>query len=136
MKKPARDRQDVCRIFKLDRITVMNTLTARGARIQPRVVTELLSALEVEVAQLNCRQEKRFTLHGRKLSPEAVINAILSDYLSLPADQRHAILDNGLRSVEVMLDTAPAVPEDRARIAAPAARKSPRKATTRKAKTA
>lgn len=137
MHQPTSHRQDVARILRIDRNDPMsNTLTARGVRVNPRLVAEILSALEVEVAQINCRQERSFTLHGRRLSPEAVINAVLSDYLSLPAEERHAILANGLRSVETMLDTAPAIPEDRARITAQDARKSPRKPKARKAKTA
>jgi hypothetical protein len=120
--------QEARRILKFDwKYRMPNTLTARGARISPRIVAELLSSLEVEVAQLNCRQEKSYTLHDRKLSPEAVINAILSDYLSLPAEERHAILANGLRSVERMLNTDSATPVDRARITAPEVHASPRK---------
>lgn len=126
--------QDAPRILRFDdwKSPMSNTLTARGARISPRIVAELLSSLEVEVAQLNCRQEKSFTLHGRKLSPEAVINAILADYLSLPAEERHAIIANSLRSVERMLDTQSAKPVDRARLEVPSVHASPRKA---KAKT-
>lgn len=130
--------QDVIRIYRHDRkrTNMANNLTSRGARISPRVVVGLLEALEVEVAQLNARQARDFTLHGRKLSPEALLNAVLADYISLPADERHAILANGLRSVERMLDTDSDTPKDRARIETPAVHKSPRSGKDRTAKRA
>lgn len=114
----------------------MANLTSRGARISPRVVVGLLEALEVEVAQLNGRQARDYTLHGRKLTPEALLNAVLADYLSLPAEIRHAILANGLRSVERMLDTDADTPVDRARVEAPAIHRSPRERKPAKTKRA
>lgn len=139
MIKPEGDRQDVARIIKIDWITRMsNTLTARGSRTQTRVLVELLAALEIDTAQLNALQEKSYTLHGRRLTVEAILNALVADYLSLPAEERHAILANGLRSVEAMLDTAPSAAGDLARIPVTDARKSPRKpkAKASKVKTA
>lgn len=131
-------RPEGLRIYSPRKLLAMstNTLTARGARISPRIVVELLAAFEVEVAQLNARQSKAFTLHGRKLTPEAALNAIVADYLSLTAEERHAILSSGLRSVERMLDTEAQEPADRARLAVPASQQSPRAGKLRKAKRA
>lgn len=112
----------------------MSTMTTEGVTLSIRILPEILKSLNLEILTLNDGREIQF--QDRILSKESVVNAVLLDFLSLPMDERHAILKNATRNLELLLiDRNQAKSkEDVARFSAPGIAESKRRKPAAKAK--
>jgi hypothetical protein len=91
------------------------------------MLPEVLKSLNLEI--LLCNDAREIQVNGRVLSKETVLNAVMLDFLSLPQEQRHAILSNAAKNLELLLldrDQAKSKDEDVARFKAPGLRESKR----------
>lgn len=92
----------------------MPNMTSEGLMLSFRVLPEIYYCLEKEIAQINANEEIQW--QERKLNKEAVINAILAEYLSKPRAERRPLLRESVKTVEIMLEARDPKGADEARL--------------------
>lgn len=79
----------------------MSTLNAIGMPVSVRLAPQVFRAMNRELLSINDSFDIRF--QERPVSKEALVNAVLVDFLSLPLEERRAIIESSLKSLENLL---------------------------------
>lgn len=89
-------------------------MTSEGIMLSLRVLPEIYYCLEKEIGQINSTGEIQW--QDRKVNKEAIINAVLADYLGKAKSERRPILRSAIKTVEIMLESRDAKEKDEARL--------------------
>jgi len=79
----------------------MSTLNTVGMPVSVRLAPQVFRAMNRELLSINDSFDIRF--QERPVSKEALVNAVLIDFLSLPLEERRAIIESSLKSLENLL---------------------------------
>lgn len=79
----------------------MSTLNTVGKPLSIRLAPQVFRSMNRELLSINDELDIRF--QDRPVSKEALVNAVLIDYLSLPLEERRAIIGASLKSLENIL---------------------------------
>lgn len=79
----------------------MSTLNTVGLPLSVRLAPQVFRAMNRELLSINDSFDVRF--QDRPVSKESLVNAVLIDFLSLPLEERRAIVESSLKSLEVLL---------------------------------
>lgn len=110
----------------------MSSLNTIGMNLTLRLAPQVFRALNRELLSINDTHNTKF--QERPVSKEALVNAVLIDFLQLPLDERREIIESSLRTLEnYLIDPQPPTDQlDIGRLDAPGTMPSKRK--TRKKK--
>lgn len=112
----------------------MSTLNTVGKPLSVRLAPQVFRSMNRELLSINDELDIRF--QDRPVSKEALVNAVLIDYLSLPLEERRAIIESSLKSLETLL-IEPSSKADRldiGRLQEPGVNESQRKSRSSKMK--
>jgi hypothetical protein len=84
----------------------MSTLSTIGLHLTVRLAPQVFRAFHRELLSINDTHDTRF--QERPVSKEALVNAIIIDYLQLPLNERREIIETSLRTLEnYLIDPQP-----------------------------